>query len=152
MGMKKSKLLQFAKKKRELISYGIFGVATTVVNIVLYQVFLLFLDYRISNLIAIIGAKVFAYLVNKVFVFRTKCRGIQELLGEIVRFVFARGFTGLVDYFGLIFLVEVFHWSKSYAKYTIQFLVIILNYVFGKKLVFTTQTEKSIHHIEGEEK
>lgn len=149
--MIKERLLQFITKRKELISYGIFGVATTVVNIVLYQVFLGFVDYKISNLIAIVGAKVFAYVVNKTFVFHTKCRGILELIGEIIRFVFARGITGLLDYFGLIFLVEIFQFNESYSKYMIQVVVIILNYVFGKKLVFTAQ-EKNIHDIEAEEK
>lgn len=151
--MAKKLLWKLDPRWRELISYVIFGVATTAVNIGLYQIFLLFVDYKISNLIAIIGAKIFAYLVNKIFVFRTKCGGIRELFGEIIRFVLARGFTGLMDYFGLIFLVEVMQYDESYSKYAIQIIVIALNYVFGKKMVFTASKNKNIHNnTEAEER
>jgi putative flippase GtrA len=53
-----------------------------------------------------------------------------------MRFIFARGFTGLVDYFGLIALVELFGFNEIYSKYAMVATVIVLNYVLGKKAVF----------------
>lgn len=122
---------------KELVMYGAFGVATTVVNIVLYRVLLMFsIDYKISNLIALIFTKLFAYIVNKNFVFHSKCQNILQLCKEFLKFVVARGFTGIIDYFGLIFAVEVMGFSQVYSKYVLQFIVIVLNYIFGKKAVF----------------
>ena len=129
--------LSFDRKKiTELVRYGFFGAATTVLNLAVYQLLLLFMDYRISNLIAILAAKIFAYVVNKRFVFRSKCGSIKSLLAEMLRFIITRGATGLFDYFALILAVEVFGFERVWSKYVIQVIVIILNYVLGKKAVF----------------
>ena len=125
----------------ELLRYGFFGMATTAVNIVVYQVLLSFMDYRISNLIAILASKLFAYVTNKRFVFHSKCSNKRELFQEIYRFILARGATGLLDYFGLIIAVDVFHLNRVWSKYSIQIIVIILNYVLGKKAVFLDSNE-----------
>ncbi|HRR76447.1 MAG TPA: GtrA family protein [Ruminococcus sp.] len=124
------------KSLNRLIRYGCGGVATTLLNIFLYQFLLLFLDYKISNLISIVLSKIFAYTVNKNFVFHSKCRDRKELLSEILRFIVMRGATGLIDYFGLIAAVEIFGLNKVWSKYLIQLIVIILNYILGKKAVF----------------
>ena len=130
---------------RELFRYAVFGAATTVVNIAVYQLLLLFLDYRISNLIAILASKLFAFVTNKRFVFRSRCHSLRELLGEILRFILARGATGLLDYFGLILAVEVFRLDRVWSKYGLQALVIVLNYVLGKKAVFiSTETDAAL--------
>lgn len=125
------------KTLKEFIIYGIVGVTTTLVNIAIYQVLLFFkCHYTVANLIAIITCKIYGYLANKNIVFKSHCESIKELLKELTKFVFARGFTGLVDYFGLILCVEVFNADKVISKYVIQVIVIILNYVLGKYLVF----------------
>jgi len=101
--------------------------------------FVLDVKYQLANLAALILAKLFAYFTNKHFVFKTKTRQGYESLREFIRFVFARGFTGLVDYFGLIFLVEVMVLSPVYSNTELQIVVIVLNYILGKKLVFTSK-------------
>lgn len=121
---------------KELTRYGIFGVGTTLVNIFVYQSLLLFLDYRISNLIAIIASKMFAYITNKKFVFHSHCENDKELKQEIGRFILTRGATGLLDYLGLMVTVEIFCFNRIWSKYAIQIIVIVLNYVFGKNTVF----------------
>lgn len=129
-------------KIKELVCYGIFGSATTIFNIIIYQIFYLWVDYKIANLIAIIGSKIFAYVVNKQFVFKTKCENIYSLFLEMFRFIITRGFTGILDYFGLILLVEVFACNQIYSKYFLQLVVIVLNYIFGKKTVFVNKNKK----------
>lgn len=123
---------------KEFITYGIFGVMTTLVNILVFQ--LLWKEagiaYGIANIIAVLAAKVFAYLTNKCFVFRSHCANIRELLMEIIRYIFARGFTGLIDILGMLFAVEILMADEMIAKYIIQVIVIVLNYIFGKRLVF----------------
>lgn len=131
------------KDIKELVLYGIFGVGTTIANILTYQFLLLFLDYKFSNLIAIIFTKLLAYIVNKKFVFCSHCANIRELISEIVRFIITRGFTGLIDFFGLILFVEVFKYNQVYSKYFLQIVVIALNYIFGKKTVFINKKEET---------
>lgn len=123
---------------REFITYGIFGVLTTLVNILTFQVLFenFSIAYGIANIIAVLFAKVFAYITNKLFVFRSHCATWKELILEIVKYVFARGFTGLIDIFGMFFAVEVLKADEMITKYGIQVIVIILNYILGKKVVF----------------
>lgn len=135
-------------QRRELISYLIFGVLTTLVNVGLFQSLLwVQLDYRVANLIALVGAKTFAYVTNKIFVFQSKTPHIHQKLGELFRFVLARSFTGFVDYFGLIFLVEILSADAVISKWALQVVVIVLNYIMGKKLVFT---QSKINTISGD--
>jgi len=131
------------KRLKELFIYGIWGVLTAALNIVIYRILLVWaLDYRISNLIAIAVAKLAAYIANKNFVFHSKCANMLELCREFLRFVVSRGITGLIDYFGLIILVELFSASEVYSKYFISLIVIILNYIFSKKVIFTQGERK----------
>jgi len=130
----------YLRHKQELLSYLVFGLLTTVVNVGVFNLlFVLNVKYQLANLAALILAKLFAYFTNKHFVFKTKTRQGFDSIREFIRFVFARGFTGLVDYFGLIFLVEIVSFDPVYSKYGLQVVVIVLNYILGKKLVFTSK-------------
>jgi len=132
------KMARIDKRFKELFIYGIWGLLTTVLNFFVYRILLAWaVDYRISNLIALVVTKLAAYFVNKNFVFHTKCASISELCREFLRFVASRGITGLIDYFGLIILVELFSANEIYSKYFISLAVIILNYIFSKKVIFT---------------
>ncbi len=125
------------KDKGELRRYLLVGLSTTIINLAIYHLFVTCgMEYWYANALAIICSKVYAYLANKLQVFRSACHGWREHLWELLRFVMARGFTGIVDYFGLIFAVEALGADKVIAKYAIQMIVIILNYIMGKKLVF----------------
>lgn len=122
---------------RETILYAVFGVATSVENIVLFQALLWTgMDYKVGNVITLIVVKLTAYVLNKFFVFRSRCQNFYGLCREFFRFVLARGATMLVDYFGLILLVEALHVDKLIGKVIVTTVVIILNYILGKLIVF----------------
>lgn len=126
----------------EGIRYIIVGVTTTLINIGIYQGLLfLGIDYKVSNIFAVILCKVYGYFANKLVVFRSHCNNFRELIVEMIKFVLARGFSGVVDYFGLILAVEVFHFDKIICKYVICVLVIVINYVMGKYIVFRTKND-----------
>ena len=122
---------------REVILYGIFGVLTTVLNVAIFQVALgRDIDYRIANIIALVSTKLAAYVVNKLFVFRSHCKNSIELLKEFGRFVAARGATMVLDYLGLIVLVEILSVDEQIGKYITTVAVIVINYFFSKGVVF----------------
>lgn len=128
--------------KKRIVIYGICGVATTVINIGLYQLLLYVnLDYKIANLIAVIVTKLLSYISNKIFVFQSKTNSIIELIKEFGRFMITRGFTTVIDYFGLIMLVELANVNQVYAKYIILFFIIIFNFVMGDKFIFKHKKE-----------
>ncbi|NLI52704.1 MAG: GtrA family protein [Clostridiales bacterium] len=128
---------------RETILYAVFGVATSLENVALFQTLLWTgLDYKVGNIITLVVVKLTAYVLNKLFVFRSHCKNFGGLCMEVLRFVLARGATMLVDYFGLIFLVEVLHADKLIGKVIVTALVIILNYILGKLIVFKDGPEQ----------
>ena len=127
----------------EIARYGIAGLTTTLVNIGFYHVLaLLGMDYRAANLIAIVCSKVYGYIVNKLFVFRSNCGTRKGLIQEIGKFIGTRGITGIVDYAGLIFMVEVCSFGNMVSKYVVTAIVIILNYVLGKFMVFKRKSDR----------
>ena len=128
---------------KETILYTIFGVATSVLNVAMFHVLdLLGMEYKLANLITLITVKLAAYICNKNFVFKSKCNNFLELVMEFGRFVFWRGATMILDYVGLIFLVEIVHMKKLYGKIIVTVFVIALNYVTGKKHVFKNQVNE----------
>lgn len=122
---------------RETILYAISGGLTFVVGIVVYNGLLFVgVEYKIANLCSLILSKLFAYVMNKLVVFRCKNNSFGEFCKEFLRFVIARGTTALIDYFGVVMAVELWNWDKIISKYFFMVFVIILNYFFGKKIVF----------------
>lgn len=128
------------KKKlftREVLLYIFFGITTTIVGIIIFQGLLYFsIDYKIANLFSLIFGKLYAYIMNKFFVFKSKNKNFMEFCKEFIRFLISRGITAVIDYFGVILAVELFNCNKIISKYFFMILVIILNYFFGKKIVF----------------
>ena len=82
------------KDKREMTQYVIGGALSAILNVGLFQILILgSVDYRIANLITIIVVKIFCYVTNKFFVFRTPYEGLKVLLKEMLAFIFARAVT-----------------------------------------------------------
>ena len=109
------------------------GAVVTVFSIAIYRLLLYFnIDYHISNLVSLISSKVLAYFLNKLFVFRSHVNTFWKWLKELIQFVFARGGTFFIDYFGVMLFVDVFKFDAIFSKYFFVILVIILNYFFGK--------------------
>lgn len=102
-------------------------------------------EYIYGNLIAILLSKAYAYLVNKQFVFRSKREDKAGLFREMVAFVCARGFTGLIDYFGLIIMVEAFDLPVTWSKYALTVLVIVLNYILSDSVVFKCRARGDVN-------
>lgn len=140
--MKKKSLKNYLNKifNKETILYGIFGVLTTVLNIGLYEVLIRFsINYKSANFVTLIVTKLAAYIVNKLFVFESKTENFSELCKEFGRYVVTRGATMLIDYFGLILLVDFLGYNKSICKYITTILVVVINYFLGKKHVFVNK-------------
>lgn len=122
---------------RETVSYLFWGIVTTILNIGLFQLLLLAgMPYRYANILTLIVVKIAAYLANKFFVFRSRSKNFGALMLEILRYVLVRGGTMLVDYFGLILLVDVVGLTPMLGKVITTVIVVILNYVLGKFGVF----------------
>lgn len=140
------------KKYKEIILYIFFGVLTTIVNFVIYFIMNALLGedmYLVSNVIAWIGAVAFAYITNKIWVFESKSRESKTLLREIGEFVSARLLSLGIEETGLYIFVDLLKFSTfsfSFLRLTItgdviakiimQIIVVILNYIFSKFIIF----------------
>jgi len=126
------------KNQSELISYAIFGVATTVVSMVVYGVCnsVFEMHYLISNIISWVIAVAFAYITNKMFVFKTRGMGFAQLKREITLFVSARLASLGIEELGLFILIGLIGWGEILAKLVMQVVVIVLNYIFSKLVIF----------------
>jgi len=126
------------KKQSELISYAIFGVATTVVSMVVYGVCnsAFEMHYLISNIVSWVIAVAFAYITNKMFVFKTRGMGFAQLKREITLFVSARLASLGIEELGLFILIGLIGWGELLAKLVMQVVVIVLNYIFSKLVIF----------------
>jgi len=133
-----AKIRALVEKYWDILSYLFFGGLTTVVNYIVYLPCynLLGLSASVSNVIAWVVAVAFAYLTNKPFVFKSHDWSWKTVGPELTKFVGCRIGSGLIET-ALIFLtVDLLHWNGNVMKLILSVVVVILNYVGSKLLVF----------------
>lgn len=141
--MKKIKELIVWGYKNDVIRYVFFGGCTTLVNLIcFYLLRRAGVGLNIANIISILLAILFAYVVNSVFVFHDKCESLKDHLKPFTKFVSARLITMVIEVGGVWATVEVFGLSDMIGKFFTQFIVLALNYIFSKFFVFTTGKNK----------
>ena len=137
-------LSKFYTDHLEGMRYLICGALSTVVNIVSYAVvaYTIFagieeeaLRVTISDCVAFVIALIFAYWVNKTIVFDSKCENIKALLKEITSFTVCRLFTQAVS-LGMMNLAVIIHMNDILMKVIANVVVIILNFIFSKLIIF----------------
>lgn len=122
----------------EMILYIIFGVLTTVINIAVFQITNgpLHWPWQAANILAWILAVLFAFITNKLYVFKSKSFQAAVLWKEFVEFIGARLLSLGVDYACLWLLIDICHWNGLWAKIVDNVLVIIINYALSKLVIF----------------
>ena len=108
--------------ENDVIRYIFWGGCTTLVNLVSFYIMReLGIILMAANVVSIILAILFAYVVNSRFVFHDQCATLADHIRPFLKFVSARlGFHDMV------------------AKFCTQFIVLVLNYIFSKFIIFTT--------------
>lgn len=146
-----NKLMELYKKYKEIIMYLFFGVTTTVVNWIIYIAMIKVGSLTlVANCVAWVGAVVYAFITNKLFVFESKSMNPKVLLKEGVSFVVARMFSGIFDILGPDVLISmglnqvIFGIKGFVAKIAMSVIVIILNYILSKVLVFRKKKEPEL--------
>ena len=130
--------MDLVKKHWDIVTYLFFGVLTTLVNYAVYLPCynLLGLSAAISNVIAWVVAVAFAYLTNKPWVFKSHDWSAQTVLPELAKFVACRVGSGVLET-GIIFVfVDWMGFDGNLFKLITSVLVVILNYIGSKLLVF----------------
>ena len=159
------KLVDFVRRKgldREGVRYVIVGGLTTLVNFGLFALICIIMGIDVSvgnmasipdsvlssgettvsttilfaNLISISASIVFAYFANKLVVFRQRCSTRAELALEFAKFVGSRLFTMAIEIGAVWLFVDLLAMNALIGKAVSQVLVIILNYIISKLIVF----------------
>lgn len=132
------KIRTLIEKYYDILSYLFFGVLTTVVNYIIYlPCYNMFdLSASVSNVIAWIFAVAFAYLTNKPFVFKSHDWSVKTVVPELTKFVGSRIASGALETVIIFISVDLLLWNGNIMKLVISVLVVILNYVASKLLVF----------------
>ena len=122
----------------EVLSYLIFGVLTTAVNYLVYlPVYnLVGLSAALSNAIAWVVAVAFAYLTNKPFVFKSHDWSAKTVIPELTKFVGCRVASGAAETLILLLTVDILHWNGNLWKLVTSVLVVVMNYIASKLVVF----------------
>jgi putative flippase GtrA len=133
-----AKAKQLLKKYHSLVSYVFFGGLTTAVNYLVYLPLYNFagLSGAVSNVIAWAAAVVFAYFTNKPFVFNSHDWSCKTVLPELGKFVGCRVMSGLVETVLIWIAVDMYQLNGNLIKLLVGVLVLILNYLGSKLLVF----------------
>ena len=130
-----SKAVEFLKKERELILYGIFGVGSTVINIAVFHLCgRLGVALIPSNIIAWFFAFAFAFITNKAIVFQSRGWTNRAALREFASFLAVRLFTLVLDTVLLYLLVEWLLADRLLSKIVV--IVILVNYIVSKFFIF----------------
>ena len=122
----------------ELVSYLFVGVATTVVNYVVYYLAtrVLSMGVMAGTWTAWVAAVAFGYVANKAFVFHTHCDGALALLREALGFFSMRLVSLGMETVLMYLTVTVLGLNDLVMKLIVNIVVIILNYVFSKLFIF----------------
>ena len=132
---------------KETVLYLIFGVLATVLNIVLFYLFINIwkMSIGLGNILDTIICILFQYFTNRIWVFESKNNG-KEAIKEFIQFILARGLTAIIDQIFVVVGVDFF--VAKYVSYSQQgifsvgikvlsnIVVIVLNYIFSKLFVF----------------
>jgi len=139
-----SKAKELMKKYEEIIKYLIIGVLTTTINYIVFVIMVkgLKIEMHTSNIIAWIVSVIFAYFTNKLFVFESKSFKIDILRKEIVSFGLARVFSLLLEEMILYIFVNILNMNQLIIKLISNIIVIIVNYVLSKFIIFKKAKEK----------
>ena len=142
MGTGMDRVRYLFTKYQEQILYLVFGVATTLVNWIVYTLLLSVVPMTVSQAIAWLIAVLFAFYVNKIYVFKRKKTGTAGVMRELLLFFGARVFSGVIEIGGLPLLVyigldqTIFGIEGALAKALLSVIVIIMNYFFSKFIIF----------------
>ncbi|MGN0522345.1 MAG: GtrA family protein, partial [Eubacterium sp.] len=136
-----------------VIKYVFFGALTTLVNLVIFKVFDKILGkdlFLVTNVISWIGAVIFAYVTNKLWVFESKSWKGRVVIKELIGFFGARLFSLGVEEAGLWLMIDILKFKNMsgfelfsfkldgnfIAKLIMQVVVVVLNYFFSKFVIF----------------
>lgn len=138
-------MLKILFKYKQFLLYALFGGLTFVVSVMSYGFFCTLLAFNelFSNLLSWILAVSFAFFTNRIWVFQSTTNTSREFFHQLLKFFSSRLATLGVEEIILLLFVTIMHLPNMLVKIAAQIIVIILNYILSKKVIFTSKKENS---------
>lgn len=130
---------------REGIAYLIFGVLTTLIDYVISNALFYWTNVPTipSQTIAWVAAVLFAFVTNKWWVFESHTLLPAEVWKEFISFVACRIATFVFNLAALFIMVDLIGMEFFVCKLLISVVVVALNYVFSKVLIFAKKDKNN---------
>ena len=129
--------ISWYNKTKELLWYAFFGVCTTLINIIsFYLLDKTGINVYLNNFIAWVISVLFAFITNKLFVFKSKSMKKDIFIKEMISFFFFRILSLGIDMIGMYICISLINLNKLLSKIIINIIVIIANYIFSKMFIF----------------
>lgn len=156
---------KFFEKHKEIILYVVFGVLTTLVSWGSYTFFVrvFALGVTAANTLSWITSVVFAFFTNKKWVFESTSWKPATLAKEGAGFLSARALTGAIELICVPLLAGagfdkpfyslfkrlginfgVLYTDGIYSKVVLAVVIVVLNYIFSKLIVFRKKKQASV--------
>ena len=138
-------MLKILFKYKQFLLYALFGGLTFVVSVMSYGFFCTLLAFNelFSKLLSWILAVSFAFFTNRIWVFQSPTNTSREFFHQLLKFFSSRLATLGVEEIILLLFVTIMHLPNMLVKIAAQIIVIILNYILSKKVIFTSKKENS---------
>lgn len=129
------KIKNLITKNKQIILYLVFGGLTTLINIISYFLCtkIFNINWQISNIVAWVLAVLFAYVTNKFLVFESKNKKVFK---EVIYFFVFRLISLIMDMGFMYLFLDLINLNDMISKLIVQLLIIIINYIFSKFIIF----------------
>lgn len=143
------KLYNKAEPFMESLLFVFWGIVTTIIGLLFYHI-LVFTDivgYQYAKIIQMIFSKILSYISNKFGVFKTTENKKSENVIELVLFILIRALIMVIDYYLLIFFVQVLGMNEIAANYAEFPIVIGINYITSKLIVYNRRVQVFLRRL-----
>lgn len=124
------------KKYKEILLYGIFGLTTVGINLLIYKLFLnINMQYVFASVISYIIASIVSYYLNLFFVFKNKLLSFNKEVIRLIKYFSVRIGSIILDTVLLMVSVELFKFDKFFSKIIISVIIILVTYIFNKLIL-----------------
>lgn len=125
---------------KEAVKYIFIGVLTMLITLLSYYLLTftilnpdIELQLQLANIVSWLLAVIFSYIFNRKYVFNSTNKNVKK---EVLSFFGSRLFTLVIDMLGMYVTVSKFKFNDKIMKVIVQIIVVILNYIISKFLVF----------------
>ena len=135
-----SYLKRFINYNKHIVLYFVFGVLTTVVNLISFYIFaeILQIETIPATIWAWVVAVAFAFITNRLYVFESTAKTHAAILREAILFFIARLVTLSIEVFIMWLSVDVCGQNKLIWKVFCNIITIVVNYALSKAVVFSS--------------